>query len=1008
MPRFTFPMSGRRQKQQSAIATALLPQANTSKGGPPLTKAQRILGLTDISVDAQGGANWDAQSHTGTSTSINASDSTYTETRARGAGGNTHRTLEEDCVAEEEDLDGDDEESGILPLALDQKLSLANARHQSIADFHHAVSDASSVRRRQSTSTINSYYDKSKQPLRISQQTSSSAMAMGLLSTRSNGVAQNSSDVTSPTSRRNDGPERKKPARLDLSHLLPKVKRHSSLNSPQPALLGPDMITKSPSLVSDYGEGNLSARLQGRPGSFRKSLRSLSSRKPKETQCSIEQSERRRSDTAHSLYDHYEQQSMYRDALAEVQEEEFEVPLVLGSEIHGAAPSPSTFGLHTPYSTSTSPSGAHSKSSLAYTQNESMPATPLTSVMTPDLKAPDCSESISSRHTRTSLASKRTTQSAFDIDLKQTSVLSLSSDSEGDEEPLQRTPRTSSTHSSPPARQEIESPGDPPTTQLPPIPGKGSRRSEVPDLQTAKLVGICAPAMPRKESRPYTASLFPKVQQHPPKSTHRSRSSDAPTSTATGPVINSRSSSLYSATASRAPIRTSQRQPTRSLLTIDSVARGTTPANEYIAWTKQKLEAQDSRTKVNPSASNSSNNARSTRSSVSAVSGFTVYESKTTRPVPSVAETLASSRKSRLTQDLGSTTHLSISVASVSDQPTPPVSPSASEFNAQSPDSHARKEPTSESSADVTPVRGSTSDTPSPYNQGSSPVSKYSPPSPSSTSSRFMAVTRQEEMLLAALRLKRARMRESIIAEFETEERDRVIDAFPAVPGGTEATETSGSTEQQQPDKASSHRRQHSSISTLSGFESSLAPRPQQNPSKQRSVGRSASAQSQRRAPMTRNVSGSQPKNISPLLSAEGASGLGGLDAFPMPERLPTLTPHRPQTTSKQWWFDSDQTADSSKSCHTSVSSVSPLPTGVGIMFSSSRESLGARGDTISRESRGRSAARSQSAMGNYPGYIASPSTFMSQPRNKAVRISAVGGPTGRVGVELGLWGDDG
>ncbi|KAJ0327447.1 hypothetical protein COL5a_005826 [Colletotrichum fioriniae] len=37
--------------------------------------------------------------------------------------------------------------------------------------------------------------------------------------------------------------------------------------------------------------------------------------------------------------------------------------------------------------------------------------------------------------------------------------------------------------------------------------------------------------------------------------------------------------------------------------------------------------------------------------------------------------------------------------------------------------------------------------------------------------SRFMAVTRQEEMLLAALRMKRARMRESILAEYEDESR---------------------------------------------------------------------------------------------------------------------------------------------------------------------------------------------------------------------------------------------
>ncbi|XXG96181.1 hypothetical protein Hte_002461 [Hypoxylon texense] len=70
-----------------------------------------------------------------------------------------------------------------------------------------------------------------------------------------------------------------------------------------------------------------------------------------------------------------------------------------------------------------------------------------------------------------------------------------------------------------------------------------------------------------------------------------------------------------------------------------------------------------------------------------------------------------------------------------SDQPTPPLSPTSVEFYRKSPES-ARQEPATSSASE-------------PHN------------------ARLMAVTRQEEMLLAALRKKRARMRENIIAEIE-------------------------------------------------------------------------------------------------------------------------------------------------------------------------------------------------------------------------------------------------
>ncbi|KAI1799036.1 hypothetical protein F4811DRAFT_565922 [Daldinia bambusicola] len=70
-----------------------------------------------------------------------------------------------------------------------------------------------------------------------------------------------------------------------------------------------------------------------------------------------------------------------------------------------------------------------------------------------------------------------------------------------------------------------------------------------------------------------------------------------------------------------------------------------------------------------------------------------------------------------------------------SDQPTPPLSPNSVDFYRKSPDS-SRRESTASKASEM-------------------------------QNGRMMAVTKQEEMLLAALRKKRARMRENIIAELE-------------------------------------------------------------------------------------------------------------------------------------------------------------------------------------------------------------------------------------------------
>jgi hypothetical protein len=84
------------------------------------------------------------------------------------------------------------------------------------------------------------------------------------------------------------------------------------------------------------------------------------------------------------------------------------------------------------------------------------------------------------------------------------------------------------------------------------------------------------------------------------------------------------------------------------------------------------------------------------------------------------------------------------------------------------------------------------------------------------SSGRFMAVTRQEEMLLAALRMKRARMREDILAQYE-EDMDRDENPLKRVPTN-ESVSTSGGMSRQ------------SSQSTMRQERGTLSARPREQP----------------------------------------------------------------------------------------------------------------------------------------------------------------------------------
>ncbi|KAI1200133.1 hypothetical protein F5X97DRAFT_101521 [Nemania serpens] len=130
-------------------------------------------------------------------------------------------------------------------------------------------------------------------------------------------------------------------------------------------------------------------------------------------------------------------------------------------------------------------------------------------------------------------------------------------------------------------------------------------------------------------------------------------------------------------------------------------------------------------------------------------SGYEVQQARAVSMVPLVSTAKAASQTSMsegvhpqdtalLRQNSSATSHFSHST----DQPTPPLSPNSVEFYIKSRESLQRDAMTSGSSE--------------------------------AHNARLMAVTRQEEMLLAALRQKRAKMRETVISESEEEGRSRI------------------------------------------------------------------------------------------------------------------------------------------------------------------------------------------------------------------------------------------
>ncbi len=220
---------------------------------------------------------------------------------------------------------------------------------------------------------------------------------------------------------------RKKPAKLDLSMLFPKSLRHGGARS-----LEVDQLTRSPSSGKDADRWNLRRALS------RESIRSQKNSSHSEQPAVDHALQQRISHGSLSqLYEHYEQMSFRSPYMDQILESRIPNEIEIGAEKdcdHTMSESTATFvgnqAQHQSPSLEKEPfSWNNAQNSVASRPWESSSAASVSSR--------------NSRNSRNTKNSKHTHSSALsNSDLKEKSVLSLSSDSEGDDsgEELMRSP----------------------------------------------------------------------------------------------------------------------------------------------------------------------------------------------------------------------------------------------------------------------------------------------------------------------------------------------------------------------------------------------------------------------------------------------------------------------------------------------------------------------------------------------------------------------------------------
>lgn len=429
--KFHFPIPGRKHTSSKDNVPASSPAISTSSN---LSKAQRLLGAdNDLNIDSptrEEGHPWRHQGSSSSGMSISISESTQSTNESGSVYGSQYDQL--------------DDESGVFPRSLHGKAS-STLLGQRYADDGATTNSSISGRLRNegSSSTLRSYYDRQKSPLSISQQTSNSsardlALRKGfppviqrspLLQVESVDTFDQHFAGEQHQLRENDfhvggsieKNSRKKPARLDLSRLFPSRRNGKKSDS--------ESLTQSPSSLSP----NLSRQTQeSRPASSsrRRKLTRVSSKESLQSQKhsirstpSEDRRSRQTSGTLEHLYDHYESmppRSARMDRIPESSVPDRDDSRTSRADQHS-------------HVTPNSKSSNNRESHFSPSNSESFSWNNVRESMISPPWEGSSAASFSSRNTRTS---RRTSASVLsNSDLKQRSVLSLSSDSEDDSEP---------------------------------------------------------------------------------------------------------------------------------------------------------------------------------------------------------------------------------------------------------------------------------------------------------------------------------------------------------------------------------------------------------------------------------------------------------------------------------------------------------------------------------------------------------------------------------------------
>ena len=620
MGKLTFPLPSRRKKAP--------PHTIVTSDSQKSSKAHKILGSAPVSIDSPGKAWDDEVSSSGISINISECSTPTFLMPSRGRLGN------QVAIARSRSEWGED--SDVLPPQFQFDM-MGEMTDDGAADA------SSTLRNKPSSSTIKSWYDKSKQPLHVSQQTSASAMAKGLPP-----KAQRLLDMDHNHALKS----KKKPSRLDFSSLVPgsrSFRKDSDANifvqsaDPRPVPLASRSQPNSP------GQRR---RLQKRP--TKENLAAIAVSEQKRPSTSGRLAGAKDHDALPDLYQHYEQMSLRQLMDLEAEKEQS----ILDAESQEAPPAMASQPVTRPQQTGQRQGSMNEKPRGHAPQlSQAVARSPLDRSSLVDYPA-----SISSRHTRTSKATAKTDSRSQDSDLQDKSVLLLYSDSDDEvgDEPVSRLERPHTSQPQPERQGEVRVVSQNFMTRYPMSQGPESERSS----QSSRIASF--PSPPRQ----YRASS--RTSRH--------------------------GESLPSAASPASPPRRSAYQA------LFSPSRSTM-------------------------LSTSSGGTYSTRQSKAVPS---IYEARAVPMLPTQATPSDLSDEDSDTaegpQTFKPAAHPSSQVPFM-DQPTPPLSPSTV-------DAHVRS---AHSSVNV-----------------SSPT----------TQNRFMAVTRQEEILLSALRQKRQIMRENAMADW--------------------------------------------------------------------------------------------------------------------------------------------------------------------------------------------------------------------------------------------------